>query len=53
MANISEAWMGVVGISACAIDDGLALKSRGPPFGAVVVTAEAAELFDIKFGVGK
>ena len=52
MANICEAWPGAVCIPARMIGDDPALASRGPPFGAVLVTAGAAELFGMKFGVG-
>jgi hypothetical protein len=53
MANTSEAWLGAVRILACVMGDEPARVSRGPPSGAVVVTAGAAELFGVKFGVGK
>jgi hypothetical protein len=52
MAYISEAWLGAVRLSARVIGDDQGIMSRGPPCGAVVVTAGAAELFGIKFGVG-
>jgi len=35
------------------INDGLAVLSRGPGLGAKIVTAGAAELFGVEFGVGK
>ena len=53
LISTSEAWLGAVLIATFVIDGDLAVLTRGPPSDPAAVTVQAAELFNIKFGVGK
>ena len=48
-----EAWLGAVLKAAFVLDGDLAILSRDPPSGPVLVTAGAAKLFGIELEVGK